>query len=134
MITKEAALAKKVSDDFLDNIKDLPEWVELYKLNHWSPSQLNSMDCLWGYKYLYLTQEQRRKLPINSKMVAGVCLGDMGILTFGKYLWESKIGKCLCRIEIPPQRKIFDKILEKYNDYKTVDEKEKDHHEVGRLG
>ena len=51
MITKEAALAKKVSDDFLDSIKDLPEWVELYKLNHWSPSQLNSMDCLWGYKY-----------------------------------------------------------------------------------
>ena len=134
MITKDAALAKKVTDDFLDNIKDLPEWVELYKINHHSPSQLNSADDMWSYKYLYLTQEQRRKLPINSKMFCGVCLGDMGILTFGKYLWESKIGKGLVKVEIPPQRKIFDKILEKYNAYEPVDETDKAQHDVGRLG
>ena len=134
MITKEQALAKKVTDDFLDNIKDLPEWVELYKINHHSPSQLNAADDMWSYKYLYLTQEQRRKLPINSKMFAGVCLGDMGILTFGKYLWESKIGKGLCKVEIPPQRKIFDKILEKYNAYEPVDELDKAQHDAGRLG
>ena len=28
MITKEQALAKKITDDFLESIKDLPEWVE----------------------------------------------------------------------------------------------------------
>ena len=44
------------NDNFLDDIKDLPEWVELYKLNHWSPSQLNAADDIWSYKYLYLTQ------------------------------------------------------------------------------
>ena len=48
------------SDAFLESIKELPSWVEAYKLNHWSPSQLTSSDDMWGYKYLYLTQEQRR--------------------------------------------------------------------------
>jgi len=38
-------------DDFLDNIKELPKWVELYGINHHSPSQLNSNDDIWGYKY-----------------------------------------------------------------------------------
>ena len=56
-----------IKDDFLTNIKDLPGWAELYKLNHWSPSQVTKMNCMWGYEYLYLTQEQRRALPINSK-------------------------------------------------------------------
>ena len=56
MIIKEQAIAKKITDDFLDNIKELPAWVEIYKLNHWSPTQLNSMICLWAYKYLYLFQ------------------------------------------------------------------------------
>ena len=37
----------ELKDDFLENIVELPQWVELYKLNHWSPSQLNSMDCMW---------------------------------------------------------------------------------------
>jgi hypothetical protein len=124
----------ELKDDFLENIKELPQWVELYKLNHWSPSQLNSMDCMWGYKYLYLTQEQRRKLPINSKMFTGVCLGDMGILKFGKYLWETKVGKGLVKTEIPPQRKIFDKILEKFNAYEPADEADKAQHDVARLG
>ena len=123
-----------LKDDFLDSIKDLPEWVKLYKLNHWSPSQLNSMDCMWGYKYLYLTQEQRRKLPINSKMFTGVCLGDMGILKFGKYLWETKVGKGLVKTEILPQRKIFDKILEKFNAYEPADEADKAQHDQARLG
>jgi len=123
-----------LKDDFLENIKDLPDWVELYKLNHWSPSQLNSMDCMWGYKYLYLTQEQRRQLPINSKMFTGVCLGDMAQLIFGNYLWQHKIGKGLVKLEIPSQRKIFDKILEKFNTYEPADEADKAQHEVARLG
>ena len=32
----------------------LPEWVKLYKLNHHSPSQINTEEDQWGYKYLYL--------------------------------------------------------------------------------
>ena len=73
-------------DDFLDNIKELPKWVELYGINHHSPSQINSNDDIWSYKYLYLSQEERRELPINSKMFSGVCLGDMAQLQFGNYV------------------------------------------------
>ena len=134
MITKEAALAKKVSDDFLDNIKDLPEWVELYKLNHWSPSQVNKMACMWGYEYLYLSQEQRRALPGNSKMFAGNRVGDMLQLLFGNFLWKTEIGKGLVKLEIPPQRKIFDKVLDKFNLYEPVDMVDAAQHDINRLG
>ena len=86
MILKKDAEVKKITDDFIENIKDLPPWVELYKLNHWSPTQLSTMICLWAYKYLYLSQEERRNLPGNCKMFTGTCLGEMLILTFGNYL------------------------------------------------
>ena len=123
-----------IKDDFLTNIKDLPEWVELYKQNHWSPSQLNSADDMWSYKYLYLTQEQRRALPINSKMFSGVCLGDLAQLVFGNFLWQHQIGKGLIKKEIPPQRKVFDKILDKFNLYDPADDTDKAQHNVNRLG
>ena len=51
--------------DWIQSIKPLPEWVKLYKLNHHSPSQANTEDDQWAYKYLHLTQEERRLLPIN---------------------------------------------------------------------
>lgn len=124
----------KISDEFLSSIKDLPPWVELYKFNHWSPSSLNQNDDIWSYKYLYLTQEQRRKLPINSKMFTGVCLGEMAQLVFGNYLWHHKIGKGLVKTEIPPQRKVFDKILDKFNFYEPVDNADQAQHNVNRQG
>ena len=82
------------------------------------------MDCLWSYKYLFLSQEERRKLPINSKMFAGVCIGDLAQLVFGDYLWQHKTGEGLVKLEIPPQRKVFDKILDKFNLYEPVDEQD----------
>ena len=62
MILKADA-ADKALNDWIAGIKKLPEWVKLYKLNHHSPSQINTQEDQWGYKYLYLTQEERRKLP-----------------------------------------------------------------------
>ena len=121
-------------DDFLDNIKELPKWVELYGINHHSPSQLNSNDDIWGYKYLYLSQEERRELPINSKMFSGVCLGDLAQLQFGNYVWDYVKGKGLVKKEIPPQRKVFDKVIEKFNLYDPVDDKDKEQHDINRHG
>jgi len=123
-----------IKDDFLTNIKDLPGWVELYKLNHWSPSQVTKMNCMWGYEYLYLTQEQRRALPINSKMFSGVCIGDLAQLVFGNFLWQHQIGKGLIKKEIPPQRKVFNKILDKFNFYEPADDMDAAQHDVNRLG
>ena len=121
-------------DDFLDNIKELPKWGELYGINHHSPSQLNSNDDIWGYKYLYLSQEERRELPINSKMFSGVCIGDMAQLQFGNYVWDYVKGKGLVKKEIPPQRKVFDKVIEKFNLYDPVDDKDKEQHDINRHG
>ncbi len=61
-------------NEWINSIKSLPAWVKLYSLNHHSPSQINEADDMWGYKYLYLTQEERRKLPGNSKMKSGMLL------------------------------------------------------------
>ena len=41
MITKEDA-AEKALSDWIAGIKKLPEWVKIYKLNHHSPSQINT--------------------------------------------------------------------------------------------
>ena len=68
----------KELNDWIKDIKTLPAWVKLYSLNHHSPSQINAADDMWGYKYLYLTQEERRKLPGNSKMKSGVIVGELG--------------------------------------------------------
>lgn len=121
-------------DNFLDNIKELPAWVEIYKLNHWSPTQLNSMICLWAYKYLYLSQEERRELPGNAKMFTGTCLGEMLKLTFGKFEWMYIKGKGLSKESIPAQRKIFETVLEDFNTYKPVDEEDKKFYEISRAG
>ena len=134
MITKEKAVAKEITDDFLDNIKELPAWVEIYKLNHWSPTQLNSMICLWAYKYLYLSQEERRDLPGNAKMFTGTCLGELLKLTFGKFEWMYIKGKGLTKEPISAQRKIFEKVLEDFNTYKPVDEEDKKVYEISRAG
>jgi len=125
---------KETKDNFLDNIKELPAWVEIYKLNHWSPTQLNSMTCLWAYKYLYLSQEERRELPGNAKMFTGTCLGEMLKLTFGKFEWMYIKGKGLSKESIPAQRKIFETVLEDFNTYKPVDEEDKKFYEISRAG
>ena len=45
--------------------------------------QINTELDQWGYKYLYLTQEERRKLPVNSNMKCGNWIGDLAIKKFG---------------------------------------------------
>lgn len=133
MILKESA-AEKAIIDFISEIKELPEWVKLYQINHHSPSQANAADDIWGYKYLYLSQEERRSLPINSKMFSGVCIGDMGQLEFGKFLWEYEKGKGLIKKPIPPTRQVLKKVIEKFNNYEPVDIDDRNQHDVNRKG
>ena len=115
MELKENTIDKELTE-WIQSIKPLPEWVKLYKLNHHSPSQINAADDMWGYKYLYLTQEERRNLPVNSKMHSGVCIGDMGQYEIGNYIWKLVKGKGLVKTEIPKTKKIFEKVLDKFDD------------------
>ena len=119
---------------WIGSIKELPEWVKLYKLNHHSPSQLNAADDMWGYKYLYLTQEERRHLPINSKMISGVCIGEMGQYEIGSSIWNFVKGKGLVKQEIPKTKKIFEKVIDSFNNYQPSTTEDKLSHQENKKG
>ena len=114
---------------FIKDIKKLPTWIKHYGLNHHSPSQLNKIDGAWSYEYLYLTQEQRRKLPGNSKMFAGVQMGSAGQMTIGDFEWHGTK-----KLEIKKYKSIFDKVLENFNAYIPVDEQDRNQHSINRKG
>mgnify|MGYP001161602742 FL=1 len=133
MILKADA-ADKALNDWIAGIKKLPEWVKLYKLNHHSPSQINTQEDQWGYKYLYLTQEERRKLPVNSNMKCGNWIGDLAIKKFGKFLWDYEKGSGLIKKEVREEKKIFDAAIDQFNAYLPVDEKDQRQHEENKLG
>ena len=114
---------------FIKDIKKLPTWIKHYGLNHHSPSQLNKIDGAWSYEYLYLTQEQRRKLPGNSKMFAGVQMGSAGQMTIGDFEWHGTK-----KLEIKKHKSIFDKVLENFNAYIPVDEQDRNQHSINRKG
>jgi len=117
------------TSQFIKDIKKLPTWIKHYGLNHHSPSQLNKIDGAWSYEYLYLTQEQRRKLPGNSKMFAGVQMGSAGQMTIGDYEWHGTR-----KVEIKKHKNIFDKVLENFNAYLPVDEQDRNQHSINRKG
>jgi hypothetical protein len=133
MELKENIVDKELSE-WIQGIKPLPDWVKLYKLNHHSPSQINAADDMWGYKYLYLTQEERRNLPINSKMHSGVCIGDMGQYEVGNYIWKFVKGKGLVKTEIPKTKKIFEKVLDKFDAYQPSTDEDKLSHQENKKG
>ena len=114
---------------FIKDIKKLPTWIKHYGLNHHSPSQLNKIDGAWSYEYLYLTQEQRRKLPGNSKMFAGGQMGSAGQMTIGDFEWHGTK-----KLEIKKYKSIFDKVLENFNAYIPVDEQDRNQHSINRKG
>ena len=120
--------------NWISSIKKLPEWVKLYKLNHHSPSQCNTEDDQWGYKYLYLTQEERRLLPVNSNMKCGNWIGELGQKQFGDFVWRYERPNGLVKKEIPTEKKIFDAAIDLFNDYKPYDDKDKRQHEENKLG
>jgi hypothetical protein len=133
MELKENTIDKELTA-WIQSIKPLPEWVKLYKLNHHSPSQINAADDMWGYKYLYLTQEERRNLPVNSKMHSGVCIGDMGQYEIGNYIWKFVKGKGLVKTEIPKTKKIFEKVLDKFDAYQPSTDEDKLSHQENKKG
>lgn len=114
---------------FIKDIKKLPTWIKHYGLNHHSPSQLNKIDGAWSYEYLYLTQEQRRKLPGNSKMFAGVQMGSAGQMTIGDFEWHGTK-----KLEIKKYKSVFNKVLENFNAYLPVDEQDRNQHSINRKG
>ena len=73
---KIAQVAKQILQDPLSE-KTLPLFAQKLSISHFSPTQFTLPDSAWLFKYVYLTQEQRRLLlKSNSAMEAGKRVGD----------------------------------------------------------
>jgi len=77
-------------DNILKSIKKVPSWVYSYNFNHHSPSQFNKPDDRWSFEYLFLTQKQRRELETNSKMMAGVAIGNVAQKVFADHIYDAQ--------------------------------------------
>ena len=131
MILKEDAKLNELND-WINSIKKLPAWVKLYNLNHHSPSQINNADDMWGYKYLYLSQEERRNLPGNSNMFSGVIVGELAQKKYGNFIWKYEKGSGLTKKEIKKEKKIFDAAVERFNKYEPVDDNDQLKHDANK--
>lgn len=127
-------ISDKDLNEWISSIKKLPDWVKLYGLNHHSPSQINTEEDQWGYKYLHLSQEERRTLPVNSQMKCGNWIGEMGQKQFGDFVWEYERPKGLIKKPIPKEKKIFESGIDQFNTYEPADEKDARQHEENKLG
>ena len=58
-------LNKVLVDPLLEKKNILPKFAHTLKFNHWSPTSLSLGDGPFIFRYLVLTQEERRMLPAN---------------------------------------------------------------------
>ena len=71
-----AQAAKQTLQDPLEE-KVLPLFAQKLSISHFSPTQFTLPDSAWLFRYVVLTQEQRRQLlNSNSAMEAGKRVGD----------------------------------------------------------
>lgn len=95
--------------------KALPLYATKLNVNHFSPTQFSIPDGNWIFKYLVLTQEQRRLLPANSNMKAGVVVNNVLQYHLADIIWKFGLTK-----KLEPQK----------NKYKGTDKKELIHKEL----
>ena len=81
-------LNNKILQDPLEE-KTLPEFAIKLNINHFSATQFSIPDAAWLFKYVYLTQEQRRALlQSNSAMEAGKRVGDALQRTYAETIYK----------------------------------------------
>ena len=68
--------------------KALPLFAKKLNINHFSPTQFSIPDGNWLFKYLVLTQEERRALPSNSQMKAGVAVNNVLQKHLADTIWK----------------------------------------------
>ena len=78
----------KVLQDPLLEKNILPTFAHTLNITHWSPTSLITIDPTFIFKYLFLTQPQRRLLPANAQMKAGVACGQAVQEALATELWK----------------------------------------------
>jgi len=106
----------------------LPLFAKKLNINHFSPTQFAIPDGNWIYKYLVLTQEERRLLPANSQMKAGVCVNNVLQNHLADTIW--KFGPTKKLTPVPNKNKnrdrkelIFEE-LQEFKNYIPADDKD----------
>ena len=123
-------LNNKVLEDPL-NENALPLFATKLKINHHSPTQASLPDGAWLFKYLVLTQEQRRMLPSNANMKAGVAVNEILQQFYGDTIWKlnpltKKLMPYANALQYADKQQLINDNLDKFRKYEPVDDKDRE--------
>ena len=124
----ELNITKELQDPL--NEKTLPLFAEKLKISHFSPTQFALPDSAWLFRYVCLTQEQRRLLlKSNSAMEAGKRVGE----ALQRHLADTiyKLNPLSRKVAATTNDKItldnaIQEQLEIFREYNPVDDKDSD--------
>ena len=120
-------LNNKILSDPLTE-KTLPEFAIKLGINHFSATQFSIPDAAWLFKYVYLTQEQRRALlNSNSAMEAGKRVGDALQRVYAETIY--KINPLTKKVAPTTNEKLsmdnaIQEQIELFKEYNPVDDKD----------
>ena len=120
-------LSNKVLQDPLSEKKNiLPKFAHTLKFNHWSPTSLSLGDGPFIFRYLVLTQEERRMLPANAQMKAGIACNNATQLALANILWKFNSAKKLAPTKHIPLTKdaALQIAMEEFKEYRPGDDKD----------
>ena len=119
---------KVLQDPLTENV--LPLFAQKLNINHYSPTQFSIPDSAWLFKYVVLTQEQRRALfESNSAMECGKRVGDALQRIYSSTIW--KINPLTKKIAPTTNEKLsYDNAvqeqIELFKEYEPVNDKDSD--------
>ena len=124
----EIQINKELQDPLKE--KTLPLFAEKLKISHFSPTQFALPDSAWLFRYVVLTQEQRRTLlKSNSAMEAGKRVGDALQRNLADTIY--KLNPLTKKVGSTTNEKIsldnaIQEQIEIFKDYNPVDDKDAD--------
>ena len=118
----------KKLDDPLNELT-LPSFSKALKINHHSCTQASMPDGPMIFRYGVLTQEQRRLIPGNANMAAGVVCGDAIQWHYSDKIWKhNPLSKKLAPVDNEKVSKevAIQLACEKFNEYEPVSDVDRD--------
>jgi hypothetical protein len=123
-------LNNKVLEDPLKE-EALPLFATKLKINHHSPTQASLPDGAWLFKYLVLTQEERRMLPSNANMKAGVAVNEILQQYYADNIWKlnpltKKLMPYANALQYANKQELITNNIDKFKEYDPVDDKDRE--------
>ena len=123
-------LNNKVLEDPL-NETALPLFAQKLGIHHHSPTQGTLPDGPWHFLYNVLTQEERRMLPSNANMKAGVAVNEILQKFYGDTIWKinpltKKLMPYANGENNEDKQNLITKELDKFKEYLPEDDKDRE--------